>query len=252
MVNLDITGKKDAIAIKEEYQKALDYSHEAVKKQISLLYNMNHKLKWGLSEIQKFKKDIIADEEEKVRLYVDLNNLLNNEKNYEKEIMQISQKGRKNTKVTIKPKFKDSDIDDVRINAMQEYLDKYPEYQTKSSYKRILDKITEIESGIKKTKKEYNRAVTDVLRELSYFPQNIMNAEDKIKRFKDQLKEANEKLRSMRFLKSIAYKLSSEREKMKVNINTLYYRIEEKENTVKKLKEEVGRAKRQDLEEMEY
>lgn len=31
---VDITGKKDAIAIKEEYQKALDYTHEGVKRKI--------------------------------------------------------------------------------------------------------------------------------------------------------------------------------------------------------------------------
>lgn len=249
---IDITGKQDAIAIKEEYQKALDYTHEQVRKQIGVLYDMNHKLKWGLSEIQKFKKDLSADEEEKIGLYTDLNNLLKNEKDYEKEMMQISHKGRKNTKVTIKPKFKDSDIDDLRINAMQEYLDKYPEFQAKSTYKKILEKIEKVEEGIKRTKKEYNRAITDVLRELSYFPGNINNAEDKIKRFKEQLKEAREKLNKMKFLKSIAYKLSSEREKRKVEINTLYYRIEEKENVVKGLKEEVAKAKRQDLEEMEY
>jgi proteasome assembly chaperone (PAC2) family protein len=39
---------------------------------------------------------------------------------------------------------------------------------------------------------------------------------------------------------------------MKVNIHTLYYRIEEFEDTVKKLKEEAEKAKKQDLETMEY
>lgn len=248
---VDITGKKDAIAIKEEYQKALDYSHNAVKEQIGVLYSMNHKLKWGLSEIQKFKKDMSTDEEERIRLYTELNNILNKEKNFEKEMMQISQKGKK-ANVTIKPKFKDSDIDDLRINAMQEYLDKYPEYASKSTFKKILDKISEIENGIKHTKKEYNRAVTDVLRELAYFPRNINNAEDKVKRFKDQLREAREKLSKMRFLRSIAYRLASEREKMKVNIHTLYYKIEDYEHVINDLKEEVAKAKRQDLEEMEY
>lgn len=39
---------------------------------------------------------------------------------------------------------------------------------------------------------------------------------------------------------------------MKVNINTLYYKIDERENTVKQLKEEYLKAKKQDLEEMDY
>jgi len=247
-----ITGKGNAIVIKEEYQKALDYAHNKVKDKVKWLYSMNHKLKDNLALIQKYKKDIVVDQEEREDLYKTLNNLLLKETNFEKEMLKTSQKGKKKTKVTIKPKIKDSDIDDFRINAMQEYLDKYPEYASKSSFKNILEKITEIEKGIKDTKKKYNRAVSEVLRELSYWPRNIMEAEDLVKRFKDQLNEGKEKLRNMRYLKSIAYKLASEREKIRVNIHTLYYRIEEMENTIKKFKEEVNKAKRQDLEEMDY
>lgn len=249
---VDIIGKKDAIAIKEEYQKALNFAHEDVKKKINWLYDMNHKLKDNLAAIQKLKKDVIADEDEKHTLYTNLFNLLKDEKKFEKEMMVLSKKGNKTTKVIIKPKFKDSDIDDLKINAMQEYLDKYPEYATKSSFKKILDKIENIEKGIKDTKKKYNFHVSEVLRELSYWPRNILEAENKIKRFKDQLKEGKEKLSQMRYRKSIFYKLAGEKEKMKVDIHTLYYRIEEYEDTLKKLKEEAEKAKKQDLETMDY
>ncbi len=249
---IDITGKKDAIAIKEEYQKALDYVHRQIEKKIKWLYRMNHKLKDNLALVQKYKKDIVADEEEKLQLYATLNNLLVKETNFEKEMLRTFQKGKKNTKVTIKTKIKDSEVDDFRINAVQEYLDKYPEYASKSTFKKILDKITEIEKGIKNTKKKYNSAVSKVLKELAYWPRNLMEAEDLVKRFKNQLKEAKEKLSKMRYLKSIAYKLASEKEKMKVNIHTLYYRIEEMENTINQFKREVAKARKQDLEEMDY
>jgi len=249
---VDITGKKDAIAIKEEYQNALDHAHEQVNKKVKWLYGMNHKLKDNLALVQKYKKDIVADEDEKLELYATLNNLLVKETNFEKEMLKESKKGKKNAKVTIKPKIKDSDVDNFRINAVQEYLEKYPEYASKSSFKKILDKIAETEKGIKDTKKKYNKAISEVLRELAYWPRNLMEAEDLVKRFKEQLKEAKEKLNKMRYLKSIAYRLASERAKMKVNIHTLYYRIEEKENTIKQFKSEVVKAKRQDLEEMDY
>ena len=249
---LDVTGKKDAIAIKKEYQNALNYTYEGIKNKVKWLHGMNHKLKDNLASVQKYKKDIIADEEEKVEQYKTLNNLLVKETNFEKEMMNISKKGRLKTNVTIKPKFKDSDIDDFKINAMQDYLDKYPEYTSKSSFKKILEKIDEIEKGIKATKKKYNFHVSEVLKELAYWPRNIMEAEDLIKRFKDQLKEANDKLSNMRYQKSVFYKLSSESGKMDVNIHTLYYRIEENENTIKQFKEEVAKAKKYDLEDMEY
>lgn len=238
--------------MKKEYQEALDHAHDRLRKKVKWLYGMNHKLKDNLAAVQKYKKDISADEEERNELYRSLNNLMVKETDFEKEMMRLSKKGKGKTSVTIKPNIKDSDIDELKINAMQDYLDKYPEYASKSSFKKILEKISEIEKGIKITKKKYNRAVSEVLKELSYWPRNIMEAEDLVKRFKGTLKEGTNKLKNMRYLKSKLYKISSEKEKMKVNIHTLYYRLEESENTIKKLKEEVGKAKRQDLEEMDY
>lgn len=246
---VDITGKKDAIAIKEEYQSALDYAHEKVKRNVKHLYEMNHKLKYAKADAVKYKKNMVADEQEKAELYATLNNLLVKETNFEKEMLTTSQKGKKNTKVVLKPKIKDSDVDDFRINAVQEYLEKYPEYASKSTFKKILDKIGDIEHGIKRTKKKYNEKVSIVLRELEYFPRVIMESKDKIEVFRKQLKEGNEKLKNMRFLRSIAYKLSSEREKMKVNIHTLYYRIDEFEKTILQLEKEIEETKEQYLEE---
>jgi len=246
---VDITGKKNAIDVKNEYQKALDYSHEGIKKIVGHLHKMNHKLKFALADTQRYKKDIGADEDEKIKSYNSLNNLLKQEKSFEKEMMKLSQKG-KAKNISIKTKFKD--VDDVRFNAMQDYLDKYPEYASKPTFKKILDKISEVEKGIKDTKKKYNKEVSIVLRELAYFPKNIMQAEDRVKRFKDQLKEGTEKLKKMRYLKSVAYRLASERIKRQVNIHTLYYRVEENERIIQQLKKEVANAKRQDLEEMDY
>jgi DNA repair ATPase RecN len=235
---VDLTGKQDAIAIKEEYQKALDYAHEKVKRNVKHLYEMNHKLKYAKADAKKFKDNMVADEEEKNKLYESLGNLLNKETNFEKEMMGLSQKGKKATTIKVKNK----DVDDVNV-AMREYLDKYPEYASKSSFKRILDRISEIEQGIKNTKKQYNEQVSIILRELEYFPRVIMEAEDKISVFRKQLKEGNEKLSKMRYLRSVFYKLSSEKEKMKVNIHTLYYRIDEFEKTIEQLKKEVEETK---------
>ena len=246
---VDITGKKDAMAIKERYQEALDQFHESIKSKIDWLYGMNHKLKDNLAAVQKHKKNIIADEEEKIKLYSSLNNLLSKETDFEKTMMKTSRKG-SSSRVTIKTKFKD--VDDVRFNAMQDYLDKYPEYASKSSFKKILEKITETEKGIKETKKKYNHTVSEVLRELAYWPRNLMEAEDKIKRFRKTLKKGKEELKNMRYLKSVAYKLSSHREKNKVNLDVLYYKVDSFEKTIKKLKEEVEKAKKKDLEEMDY
>jgi hypothetical protein len=241
---VDITGKKDAISKKKEFQDALDYSHKSVKNMVKHLHEMNHKLKEFHANTKKHKKDIVADEEEKLALYSSLNNMLLKETNFEKEMMKTSRKGA-TKKISIKTKFKD--VDDVRFNAMQDYLDKYPEYASKSSFKKILDKIEKVESGIKEAKKKYNRSASDLGKELDYWPKNIMHTKDLINRFKTQKKQFEDKLSKMRFVKSIAFKLSSETEKDKVRIHDLYYRLEESENNVNQLEREYLEVKKEGI-----
>jgi len=236
--------KQDAINKRNEYQDALDYSDKGVKNIVKHLHGMNHKLKGFHADTKKYKKNLEADEEEKIELYASLNNMLLKETNFEKEMMKTSQKG-KPKKVSVKAKFKD--VDDVRFNAMQEYLDKYPEYASKSSFKKILDKIERIESGIKDTKKKYNNSASQLGKELDYWPKNLMRARDLVNRFKTQKEQFEEKLSKMMYVKSIAFKLASETVKDKVRIHDLYYRIEENENTIKQYEEEVQEVKKEGL-----
>jgi len=228
----------------------LDYSHGAVWDKVNWLYKMNHKLKDNLALIQRYKKDIISHEEERKSLYEKLGEMLDKETNHEFKMWQKTQENKKETNISIKQKFNDSDIDEIKFNSALEYLDKYPMY--KSMFKENLNEIIDKEKGIRHIKEKYNYSVSEVLRELSYWPRNVDEAEGLVKRFEAQLKEGQEKLNSMRYLKSFLYKLASETEKIKVNIHTLYYRIEEMDNTISILKEESEKAKKQDLEEMEY
>ncbi len=249
---IDLTGKQDAIETKTNLQNVTDHWHHKVKKKVDWMYGMNHKLKDNLALVQKYKKDIVADEEERASLYQNLGNLLSKEEMLEDKMWKTTQKGRKVKTINIKQKFKDSELEEANFNAMQEVLKQYPELGSKSTYKNLQYSIKEKEKEIKVTKKKYNRAVSEVLRELSFWPRNISEGEDFVKRFKEELKKAKEKLEGMRFVKSIFYRISSEREKRRVSINTDYYKINEMENTIKILKEEVKKSNKKDLEEMDY
>ena len=249
---MDLTGKQNALEEKEELQRVTDHWHHKVKKKISWMYGMNHKLKDNLALVQKYKKYIIADEEERAGLYQNLGNLLSKEEMLEDKMWKTTQKGRKVNTINIKQKFKDSELEESNFNAMQEVLKQYPELSSKSTYKNLQNSIKEKEKEIKITKKKHSRAVSEVLRELSYWPRNISEGEDFVKRFNKELKKAKEKLNGMRYFKSVFYRISSEREKRRVNINTDYYKMDEMENTIKIFKEEVKKSKKQDLEEMDY
>ncbi len=236
---VDITGKKDAMHIKQEYQNALNHSHKELKKQVGLMYKINHKIKYAINDALKYKRDIEASLEEKHELYKSLFNLLKDEKGFEGLMMDKAQKGKKGTKVSIQPKIKDSDIDELKINAMQEYIDKYPDPSTKKSYENLQSKIAEKEKEITKVKEKMHKELSVAKREANgYMPRNIKHSRNKLKRFRDQLKEGVEELKSMRYIKGIAYKLSSRKERLKVTIDTKYYRDEENEEVIKNLEGE--------------
>ena len=235
---MDLTGKNDAIFVKERYQNAINEAHRVVKKKVEFLYKMNHKLKWPMSEIERLKKDMNADKEERSDLFSSLQNLLTKETNFEEKMWGTTQKGKKVKSITINQKFKDSDIEEARYDAMMDYIKKYPEYASKSSFSNLLNKITEIEKGIKKTKKEYHKAISDAKRETAYFPRNIMEAKNKVKAYKDKLTEGKEKLWGMRYLKSMLFRISSEENKLGVTLDILNHKMDQYVDTIHKIEEE--------------
>jgi hypothetical protein len=255
---VDLTGRKSAVYIKKEYQEALDWAHGKVKKQIGHLHGMNHKFRDAMSDIQKYKKDIVADIEEREGAYSALGNLLKNEQGHEgtlwKETTSMYKEVSKNqnskgTKIKQKTKHGDQE---VKFASMIKVLDKYPKYQTVSAFKRIRDKIMRAEKNIKITKKKYNDAVSRTIKEISYFPQNLKLADDLVKKFEDIMAEGNKKLESSRFNKGILFKFSEEKRKSETKIHTLYYEMDKYKNTIQEFKDGVSKAKKQDLEEMDY
>ena len=59
---------------------------EEIKKKVDWLYMMNHKLKDNFAFAEKHRRNLSADESERKNLYIELNNLLLQEKNFEKQL----------------------------------------------------------------------------------------------------------------------------------------------------------------------
>jgi len=242
---IDITGKKDAMFLKERYQSKLNYQQGAIKNKRDFFYKMNHKLKNALGEIQRFTSDLDADSEERSDLYNSLQNLLTKETTFEEKMLKTLQKGRKIKSITINQKFKDSDVEEARFDGMMQYLNKYPKYASKSSFSQLLDEIKRVESGIKKTKKELNKSISDALKEISYFPRNILEFRDLIEKYKFLLEEGTKKIENCRYVKGMLFKMSSERNKQDILIDTINHNPKHFETTINRIEEEVKDANKE-------
>jgi hypothetical protein len=238
----DLTGRADAETIKKRYQREVDNAYENVTNKVRWLYGMNHKLKSAMSDIERLERDIKAGQDGRKELYESLQNLLVKETNFEKEMWSTTQRGSRVTTINVKQRFTDSDVDEIRYDSMLNYLQKYPEYASKSSFSKILDKIVSIEAGIKNTKQSFHGAIARAKMEISYFPRNIMEAKNTIKTYNRILKEGVEKLESMRYKRSIFFRLSSESNKLKVMLDVLPHKVNENADTINRIEEEVSLA----------
>jgi hypothetical protein len=236
---VDITGKKDALFLKGRYQDRLDHQYSALVEKRDWLYMMEHKLKNARKEMQRLGADIEADEEERKKLYFSLNDLLDKEMKHEGGMFEKYVPAIENNSFSQHQRFKDSDIEEAIFGNVMSFLDKYPEYRTKDSFRNLINQIERVESGIKTTKKQMNSAVADALTEISYFPSNILDFRLILSEYKNILAEANQRIGNCRYVKSFLFNLASEEDKQNVLMDTLYYNPEQFEKTVDVLESEV-------------
>ena len=87
-----------------------------------------------------------------------------------------------------------------------------------------------------------NKAVADALKEISYFPRNILEFRDYMKKYRTVFDEGNEKINNCRYVKSIFFKISSERNKQSILIDTINHNPEHFETSINQLEKEVKEA----------
>ena len=133
-----------------------------------------------------------------------------------------------------------------------DYIKQYPEYTSKSSFKKLLDKIEQKEKEIREAKKEYNDSVSKYNYYLSFFEKHLQKAEDKASAYKTVLAEGKEVLNESRYKKSIAYKFAPEEVKAEVNIDTLSHDFNKVKNTLQISKKEFAKNQTKEFVEMEY
>jgi hypothetical protein len=247
-----ISGLPDAIFIRNKYQTELDNAHASVVNMVHYVEEGNNKLKEAFNKAESLKRNIQARETERQRLYESLGNLLNKETNFEEGMWKNTLDKTKVKSVTVKQKFKDTDIDEIRYDAMNDFLQRYPEYASKSTFKTINENIKLKEKEIREEKSYFNKSVSDYNYLLSQVEKHTVKAEDKIAFYHKILDEGQKKLSECRYVKSIYYKLATEETKAKVNLDTLQHRIEQFTHTLDLIKSEFTNAQRKSFEEMKY
>ena len=247
-----LSGKKDAMTLRNRYQTEIDNAHTALVNAVHYVESKSTELKSAYNFAQGLKKDVESHETERANLYESLGNLLNKETDFEKTMWKDTIKNQKVKNLTIKQKFKDSDIDEMKYNSMQEYLKQYPEYASKSSFKKILDNIEKKETEIREMKQKYNNSVSKYNFLHSDIEISIVKATHNLKSYKGLLQEGLDKLANTRYHKSIFFKFASEETKAKVTINTLNHRMDKFESVLDTIKKGLSKNEDKTFKEMEY
>jgi hypothetical protein len=247
-----LTGQDDAIYQKNRHQAQLETIWEEITGTVNFLNAKNNELTEIYANVPAIKKNIEAHQKERASLYENLNNVLTKENKHEWDMWKTTQTGRKVKSITVKQKFKDSDVDEMRYDSMMEFFDKYPEYSSKSSFKKILDKIEQKESEIRMENEKYTHLIAEYTALLGTFGINIQKADDKISAYKKLKNEAEDKIRNLPYNKSFLNKFRSEQAKTEANIDVLHHRLDEFETTLNIIKSQHAQYKKKMFVDMDY
>lgn len=238
---MDITGKRDAINIREKYQKTLDSAYSVIVSKVEFLYGMNHKLKWAMSEIFRLEKDTVVNIDEKSELIRELSSILERENLLIKEHLGMRLKQSENV-TSITQKLRVSEMEDVNYQSMMDNFRYMPRTEIKSGIDYQRNKIVELQKNIAVAKRELNKNVSDAKREIAYFPRNFLEIRNDVAFYKNLLSEAYDKLDNMRYPRGVLYKIASETTKLKVDIDVINHKVDNLEYTVNRLEQEVIQA----------
>jgi hypothetical protein len=241
-----VSGKRNAIFLRNRYQTELDNANAAVVDMVHYCEDKSKELKEAFNKAEGIKASIQAHEKEREQAYEALGTLLNKETDFEKVMHKETtgmykevSKAQAAKSIKIKQRMVSSD-NEMRFASMMKYLDKYPEYQSKSSFKKIVDKIEEKEREIRHAKIDKEKAISAYHDLLQTFKIYIQKAKDKVKMYHQLLDEGQKKIDETRYKKSVAYKLASERSKSEVNLDIIKHRMPQFENTLKIIEEELS------------
>lgn len=245
-----ISGLPDAIFLRNKYQTEIDNAHASVVNLVHSCEEDNRKLQEAFNTAESLKRTIQAHETERKRSYESLGTLLNTETDFEESMGKDTSDKNKGRSITVKQKFKDTDIDEIRYDAMHEYLRQYPEYTSKSIFKTILFDIRLKEKEIREEKGDFNKSVPEYNYLLSNVEKSLRQAEDTIVAYHKILDEGQKKVGECKYLHSIFYRMAKEETKAKINLDISHHRMEQFTHTLDIIKSELTTAQRKSFEEM--
>lgn len=248
-----ITGKDDAMFLKNQYQGILDERLDEIHEYTKYLEVKSGELKDVWAKIPAVKKNIEAHEKERAQLYSSLENILTKETDFEHKMWETTQKGRKVKSITVKNKFKDSDVDEMRYDSMMDYLEQYPKYHSKSSITEIVSDIKQKESEIRKETERYNALISDYNFRINTFEKDIQKGEDKFESYNKVRKEGEERVSNAGYNKGVFRHFQTEQEKAETNLDLFdHQRMDQLKNTMNLIKGEFFSNKKKVFTDMEY
>lgn len=251
-----VTGKSDAVFLRNKYQMELDNANAAVVNQVHYLEDKNKNLKGAYGNAQRLKRDIDAKLEKRKYLYDKLESMLATEKGHEKEMWFETLHARieeyKGRNISIYQRNRNSDIDGISIGGQSNYPKHYSDSKLQPHYKELVNNIDTIENEVVHIRQQYNSAVSEYNYLLSLFEKDILKCDEKLDSYDMILQEGNEKLKLCGYHSSMFYKMATEKTKSETNLDTLHHRIKQFKNTLGVIKKDLFAYNGRNFVEMEY
>ena len=248
---LDLTGKKDIIAIRNRYQKQLDKDYSQIKSLTDYLNRIRNDTRDRRNRADGLKENIEAHMKERDRIFTDMQNLLNKEEKYENKMLDKTLKGMKaRNRVIVKQKMKDVDIDTQMLGTAEQFKRLYPHYGTAIFANK--KEVEEKEREIRQATEAYNTAVVNYKNLLETADKNIQDVRDAFVRYEKDFRTGDSEVKSCRYYNSFLYKMESKSTKILLNLDVLKHDVDGLKNILKVIEKDFSKYENKPLETMSY
>jgi len=252
-----ISGREEVTTLHNTYQTELDNANAALVNMIHHTEEVNRRKALDYyHQAQALKEDIKTRQAERTALIDTLDAQIDKERGQEYRMWKQSPQGLKiNTTEGLKSEVSQVGlglVGTITPSPVLKYLEQYPKLASSPFILEIVGKIERKEEEIRRKAESYHQSIAGFNKELQFYDKNVLKCQENINRYQKILNEGTTKINSCRYIKSLGFKMLSQKERDGILLQTLPHTIEKWENMIMLFKNDLSQWEKQPFKELAY
>ena len=250
-----LSKREEATSLRNKYQTELNNANASLVNEVHHVEREMRKVTLDYyNEAQALKADIKTRLTERKSLFDTLDAQIEKERGQEYELFKIKPQGTNITADRLPGEVHIGGLGSLGVvnTASLKYLERYPSMASTPFVRDIIDKIELKEGEIRKKAESWHRAIAGFNRSLPEYKTCVIKCEENLARYHKVLKEGSDLINSCSYVKSVWFRMLSQKEKDAILVQTLQHTTEKWEHIIEEFKHDLSQWQSQPFTELTY